>query len=237
MKAVINRKTLIGMAFIGLTLLGVVSYQNLSVELFPNAVAPQLIVQITSQLEVDPSYMERQAVIPVEGAIGTLDGIEEMSSNASRRRGIVYISYQQDVDIKYAELKLQEKMNEIRDDLPDQFMLTVVKVGLEQMANQVMGLEVRGTGGINRVRNIADEEIVEKLENIDGIAGVEVYGGQEKSLEITLDEDACEAYGITPFQVRNAINQNGRLKTLAGSVLDGQKKLFVQITAVRCILV
>ncbi|MBT3749162.1 MAG: MMPL family transporter, partial [Bacteroidetes bacterium] len=231
MKAVINRKTLIGMAFIGLTLLGVVSYQNLSVELFPNAVAPQLIVQITSQLEVDPSYMERQAVIPVEGAIGTLDGIEEMSSNASRRRGIVYISYQQDVDIKYAELKLQEKMNEIRDDLPDQFMLTVVKVDLEQMANQVMGLEVRGTGGINRVRNIADEEIVEKLENIDGIAGVEVYGGQEKSLEITLDEDACEAYGITPFQVRNAINQNGRLKTLAGSVLDGQKKLFVQITA------
>lgn len=231
MKVVIYRKTLIGMVFIGLTLLGVVSYQQLAVELFPNAVAPQLIVQISSQLEVDPSYMERQAIIPVEGAIGTLDDIEEISSNASRRRGIIYISYQQDVDIKYAELKLQEKMNGIRDDLPEEFMITVVKVDLEQMANQVMGLEVRGSGGVNRIRNITDEDIVAQLENIDGIAGVEVYGGQEKSLEITLDEDACEAYGITPFQVRNALNRNGKLRTFVGPVVDGQKKLFVHVSA------
>ncbi|MEA1877159.1 MAG: efflux RND transporter permease subunit, partial [Bacteroidota bacterium] len=231
MKAVINRKTLIGMVFIGLTLLGVVSYQQLAVELFPNAVAPQLIVQISSQLEVDPSYMERQAIIPVEGAIGTLDDIEEISSNASRRRGIIYISYQQDVDIKFAELKLQEKMNGIRDELPEEFMITVVKVDLEQMANQVMGLEVRGSGGVNRIRNITDEDIVAQLENIDGIAGVEVFGGQEKSLEITLDENACEAYGITPFQVRNALNQNGKLRTFVGPVVDGQKKLFVHVSA------
>ena len=200
MKAVINRKTLIGMAFLGLTLLGVVSYQNLSVELFPNAVAPQLIVQVNSALEVDPSYMEKQAIIPVEGAIGTLDGIEEMSSNASRRRGIIYVSYQQDVDIKFAELKLQAKMNEVRNQLPEEFMITVVKVDLEQMANQVMGLEVRGSGGANRIRNVADEKIVEKLQNIDGIAGVDVFGGQEKSLEITLDDEACEAYGSLLFR-------------------------------------
>lgn len=219
------------MVFIGLSILGVVSYQQLSVELFPNAVAPQLIVQVTSQLEVDPTYIEKQATIPIEGAIGTLNGIVEISSNSSQRRGIIYISYQQDVDIKYAELKLQEKMNEIRDDLPDEFMITVVKVDLEQMANQVMGLEVRGSGGVNRVRNITDEDIISKLENIDGIAGVEVFGGQEKSLEITLDEEACEAYGITPFQVRNAISQNGRQRTFIGPVIEGQKKLFVNVSA------
>lgn len=231
MKAVINRKTLIAMVFIGLSILGVVSYQQLPVELFPNAVAPQLIVQVTSQIEVDPTYMERQAIIPLEGAIGTLNDIEEISSSASVRRGIIFISYQQNADIKYAELKLQEKMNEIRDDLPEEFMVTVIKVDLEQMANQVMGLEVRGTGGVNRVRNITDEDIVGRLENIDGIAGVEVYGGQEKSLEITLDEDACEAYGVTPFQVRNALTQNGRLRTYVGPVVDGQRKLFAHVSA------
>ena len=231
MKIVINRKILIGMIFIGLTLLGVVSYQQLKVELFPNAVAPQLIVQVTSQLEVDPAYLERQAIVPLEGAIGTLADIEEISSNASRQRGIIYISYQQKTDIQYAELKLQDKMNEMRDELGDEFMINVVKVDLEQLSNIIMGLEVRGGGGVNRVRNIADEEVVETLENIDGIAGVEVYGGQEKSLEITLDEDACEAYGVTPFQVRSALTQNGRDRVFAGTVIDGQKRYFVHVSA------
>ncbi len=231
MKAIINRKTLIGMVFIGLSFLGVISYQNLSVELFPNAVAPQLIVQVSSTLEVDPNYMEKQAIIPLEGAIGTLNGIEEISSNASRRRGIIYISYEQDTDISYAELKLQEKITNMRSEIPEEFIVTVIKVDLEQAANQVMGLEVRGTGGVNRIRNIADEDIAPKLENIDGIAGVDVFGGQEKSLEIILDEDAAEAYGITAFQVRNALTQSGRQRTFVGPTIDGHRKLFVHVSS------
>jgi multidrug efflux pump subunit AcrB len=70
MKFIINRKIFISMLFIGLTLLGYVSYKQLPVELMPNAELPMLFVQINSQ-EVDPAYMESQAVIPIEGAIGT----------------------------------------------------------------------------------------------------------------------------------------------------------------------
>ena len=231
MNAVIHRKTLIGMLFIGMTLLGYVSYQNLPVELFPNATAPMLIVQVSSQIEVDPGYMEKQVIIPIEGAVGTLADVEELASQSQQRRGMVYISYQQDVDLKYAELKLQDRINQIRDQLPDGFTLSIVKVDLQQAANQVMGIQVRGEGGVNRVRNIADKEIVPNLENIDGVAGVEVFGGQEKSLEITLNEDALEAYGLTPFMVRNVINQNGREKTFVGQVFEGGKKFFVHVSS------
>ena len=48
-----------------------------------------------------------------------------------------------------------------------------------------MELQVRGEGGIDRIRNIADREIKPEFENIDGIAGVQVYGGQENSIEVT----------------------------------------------------
>ncbi|MDD5509178.1 MAG: efflux RND transporter permease subunit, partial [Bacteroidales bacterium] len=228
---IVNRKVLISMIFIGLTLMGVVSYKQLDVELFPNAQAPYLVVQVSAQTEVDPGYMEKQAIIPLEGAIGGLPGIEELTSTAAQRRGMLYVSYTPNTDLKYAQLKLQERIDEVRKTLPESFTITVQKVDLEQMANQVMSLEVRGSGGANRVRQLADEKIVKRIENIDGIAGVTIFGGQEKTLEITLNKDACDAYGVTPYQVRNAISQNGRDRTYVGNVYAGNQVHFVHVSS------
>jgi multidrug efflux pump subunit AcrB/ABC-type multidrug transport system ATPase subunit len=228
---IVTRKVLISMIFLGLTVLGIVSYRQLKIELFPNAESPYLVVQVSSQTEVDPGYMEKQAVIPLEGAVGGLPGIKELTSTASQRRGTITVAYEPKTNLKYAQLKLQERIDEIKATLPTEFTVTVMKVDLQQAANQVMALEVRGSGGANRIRQITDEKITPRLENVDGIAGVTVYGGQEKTLEITLNKDACDAYGITPFQVRNAIAQNGRDRTFAGRAFAGNKMYFVHITA------
>ncbi|MDD4644596.1 MAG: efflux RND transporter permease subunit, partial [Bacteroidales bacterium] len=228
---IINRKVLISMIFIGLTVLGIVSYNQLKIELFPNSESPYLVVQVTSQTEVDPGYMEKQAVIPIEGAVGGLPGIKELTSSAAQRRGTITVAYEPKTNLKYAQLKLQERIDEVKATLPEEFTVTVLKVDLEQAANQVMSMEVRGSGGANRIRQITDEKITPRLENVDGIAGVTVYGGQEKTLEITLNKDACEAYGITPYQVRNAIAQNGRDRTFVGRAFAGNRMYFVHVTA------
>ena len=231
MRFIVERKVLISMVFLGMSILGVVSYKQLKIELFPNAEAPYLVVQVSSQTEVDPGYMEKQAVIPLEGAVGGLPGIKELTSTASQRRGTITVSYEPKTNLKYAQLKLQERIDELRATLPTEFTVTVMKVDLQQAANQVMSLEVRGSGGANRIRQITDEKITPRIENIDGIAGVTVYGGQEKTLEITLDKEACDAYGITPFQVRNAIAQNGRDRTFVGRTFSGSKMYFVHVSA------
>lgn len=219
------------MLFIGLTMLGYVSYKKLSVELFPNAQLPTLIVQVNTPLEMDPSYIEKQAIIPIEGAIGTLEGIEKIESNISSRSGTVIIYYNQNADLKYANLKLQEKIDIIRSSIPPEFIINVIKIDLEQLTNQFMELQVRGEGGIDRIRNIADREIKPQFENIDGIAGVQVYGGQENSIEIRLNEKACKANGISMNQVRTLLSNNGKEKTFAGKVVDGNNKLFVNVTS------
>jgi multidrug efflux pump subunit AcrB/ABC-type multidrug transport system ATPase subunit len=231
MDFILKRRTLISMLFLGLTMLGYVSYKKLSVELFPNAQLPTLIVQVNTPLEMDPSYIETQAVIPIEGAIGTLEGIEKIESNISSRYGTIMIYYNQNADLKYANLRLQEKIDVIRSSIPSEFFINVIKIDLEQLTNQFMELQVRGEGGIDRIRNIADREIKPDLENIDGIAGVQVYGGQENSIEIRLNEKACKANGITIGQVRNLLNNNGMDKTYAGRVLDGNNELFVNVTS------
>lgn len=231
MDFIIKRKVLISMLFLGLTMLGYVSYRQLPVELFPNAELPTLFVQINTPLEMDPAYIETQAVIPVEGAVGTLEGVEKIESNISSRSGTVIIYVSQKANLKYIYLKLQEKIDIIRNSIPQEFVINVIKIDLEQITGQFMDLQVRGEGGIDRIRNIADREIKPEFENLDGIAGVEVFGGLENSIEIRLNEKACKAYGITMNQIRTLLTNNSRNKTFVGRVFDGANKYFVNITS------
>lgn len=219
------------MLFAGLTMLGYVSYKKLPVELIPNPELPTLIVRVGTPLEMDPAYIETQAVIPLEGAIGTLDDIEKIETNITSNFGVITIYYAQKADLKYASLKLQEKIDVVKNSIPEDFLISVIRIDLDQMINQFMSLQIRGEGGVDRIRNIADREIKPKLENIDGIAGVQVYGGQENSIEVRLDERACKANSITMGQVRTLLNNNGKEKTFAGKVVDGSNEFFVNITS------
>lgn len=219
------------MLFLGLTMLGYISYKRLPVELMPNAELPMLFVQIQSRIEVDPTYMENQAVIPVEGAISTMEGIEDMQSFINNRSATIQVNFKQNVNFKYTFLKLQEKIDLVTANLDDNFIVVVNKVDIDQLSNQFMELQIRGSGGVDRVRNIVDQEITADMENIDGVASVTVFGGKERSIEVTYDAAACEAYGITPAQIRTAISSNSRNRTFAGYLHDSQKQYFVHVTA------
>jgi multidrug efflux pump subunit AcrB/ABC-type multidrug transport system ATPase subunit len=231
MDFILKRRILISMFFVGLSMLGFISYKRLPVELIPNTQLPALVIQVATILEMDPSYIETQAVVPLEGAIGTLEDVEKIESNISSRNGIITVYFKQKADLKYANLKLQEKIDVVKNTLPEGFFINVIKINLEEFTNQFMSLQVLGTGGIDRIRNITDREIKPRFENIDGIAGVQVYGGQENSIEVRLNEKACKALGITMGQVRNLLNNNGRQRTFAGKVVDGTNELFVNITS------
>ncbi len=219
------------MLFIGLTLLGYVSYKQLGVELLPNAELPFLYVQAVSTREADPSYLENEVVIPLEGAISTLEGIESLESSINSRRGSIVVYYQKNVDFNFAYLKLQEKVNEMESSLPEDIRITVNRVDLTQMNNNFMELQARGSGGVDRVRNVVDEEVVSDLENLDGVAGVNVYGGQQKTIEIIPDPGACEAYNITAANLRSKLSSNSQSRTYVGNLKEQDRLYFVHVTA------
>ncbi len=231
MKFVINRKIFIFMLFIALTFLGVISYDKLKVELYPEAELPFLFVEIMPLQEVNPEYMENKAVIPVEGAIGTLEGIEKIESFINLRRGSIRVYYRENTDLKYAYLKLTEKIETVRSTLPEEFNVMVFKFDSEVLTNNFMNFQIRGSGGTDRVRYIADTEIQPELENIDGISNVEIYGGKSKSVLVDLDTDRMEALGITTAEIRSRIAGGDNAKTFVGSVIKDKKRLFVNVNA------
>ncbi len=217
------------MLFIAVTLLGVFSYKQLAVELLPNTQIPYLFVQVGTSLQVDPSYLESQAIIPIEGAIGTLKGIEKIESTADQQQGMIQISYRQNTNLKYAYLKLMQKIEEVKRKLPADFYVQVIRFDIEQLNNMLMTVQVRGGGGVDRVREIVDRNIVNRIQHVDGIANVAVFGGREKSVEITLNGDVCRSYGITSADVRNVLNQNSRTRTFAGKVTKDNQLYFVNV--------
>ncbi len=231
MRGIIQRKTMVSMIFLGLSMLGYISYNKLAVELFPNVELPLLVVRINTATELDPRYVENQAVVPLEGAISTLSGIEKVESNVNSRQGIIIVYFTQNTNIKYAYLKLEQKIQALKSTLPQEFFVNIIKVDTEQINSQFMTLQVLGDGGVDRVRNVTDQEISKQLLNIDGVAGLETFGGREKTVEILLDDEACEANGITANTISNILAQNSSQKTYVGFVNDNDQKMYVNVSS------
>ena len=231
LNAIIQRKTLVSMLFIGFSVMGYVSYKKLPVELFPNVELPVLIVQINAVTDVDPRYMESQAIIPLEGVISTLEGIETISANADSRRGIIFISFAHGTNIKYAYLKLEQKVGSVRSEIPQEFKVTTIKIDTEQFTNTFMDLQVLGSGGVDRIRNVTDQYIIDRLSNVDGIGGVEVFGGRQKTVEIIMNDAVCEANGITPNTISGILSQNSSKSAFVGQVNQNGQNVFVNVTA------
>ena len=228
MTSLIQRKVTICMIFIGLSLLGYISYNRLQVELIPNAELPMLFVQIAAASAVSPQYLEQQGVIPVEGAIGTLEGVEEIDSRIGDNRAFIQVSFKEGVRIKYVFLKLQQKIDAVKAQLPADLFVNVSKIDLQQLSNQFLELQVRGSGGTDRLRTIAEQEIRPAFENLDGIASISAFGGRQKNLEILLDKPACEPHNITLETVRSRLSQNSGSRTLAGYLYEGKRRYFIR---------
>ncbi len=231
MDFIIRRKVLISMLFTGLTLLGYVSYRQLPVELYPSPELPYLIVRVISPTEVDPVYMENAAVIPLEEVVSTLEGIEEVRSDLNSRNATIRVSFKKRTNFRLAYLRLQEKVNAARSRLPEGFRVMVVRIDPGRINRRFMELQVTGEGDVDRVRALTERKIRPALENIDGIAGVQIFGGRERSIEVRLDEGACKIYHVTPAQVRSALAKNSGNRSYAGSVRDGERRWFVYVSS------
>ena len=151
MNTIIKRRVLVSMLFIGLVLMGIFSYKHLPMELYPNAELPVLSVSISSETESDPSYIENQVAIPVEGAVSALNGVEKIETQIYSRGGQVTVSFKQDVDLKYTFLQLEEKIKSITPNLPDNFRLNVNKSSSGSASDMFMNLRILGEDDIDYV--------------------------------------------------------------------------------------
>ncbi|MBT4098752.1 MAG: ATP-binding cassette domain-containing protein [Gemmatimonadetes bacterium] len=228
---ILRRPVMVCMLLLGACMLGVVSHQRLAVELIPFAELPLHIVQIRSQRDAEPAYLEHQAVIPIESAIATLEGIERIEASVQQREATLYIYYTPSTNQKYSYLRLQEEVAAAQMTLGDEFFVSAFKIDTEQMSNRFMGLQARGAGSLDQIRQVVDAKVLPQLESIDGVASVSIFGGRQRSVEVELDEDGLHSHGLTMADVSNRIAQAARPRRFLGHVEDGRQRAFVHLVS------
>ncbi|MFC2158946.1 efflux RND transporter permease subunit, partial [Acidobacteriota bacterium] len=228
-RLIIKRPILIAMFLIGLCLLGVVSFFQLPIELFPDTEFPMLIVKVNAPSNADPIYVEHHGVIPIESAIAGLENVERIESLIDRRTATIWVYYTNTSQQKYDYLKLQQRVASAQADLKEGFSATVARSDPEGLSNQYMSIQARGEGSLDQIRNVVDENIVPDLVSIDGMANVQVYGGRQRSIEILLDEDILAEHNMTAYQVSNRISSQVGTRMYLGVAKEGRNRFFVNL--------
>ena len=148
-----------------------------------------------------PEELEEKLVIPAEGAIAALEGVESIQSSVYSDRADIAISFDFGTDMSHAYIILEQEANALRREMPEQSFLQVFRTDTSDFANILMQLVVGGPGDIDRLRNVADEIIVPALEAVDGVVDVAAYGGKEYAIEVIVDEEKSEAMKVSVAEV------------------------------------
>ncbi|MFI3315160.1 MAG: efflux RND transporter permease subunit [Rikenellaceae bacterium] len=217
MKFLINRKITISMMFIALIFLGLISYDRLLIELLPTTELPTMTVSVSSSSTSDPTYLESDIVIPLESVIGKTSGVEQITSNINTRGATIVVEFKASTDLETTSISFSKDINEAALDFPDGFNVSVTQANTESMSSsQFMTLNVKGDGDVDQILAVTEEDLQTKLENIDGIVGVNIYGGRQQSVEIKLNEYLAEAMNITTSTITSSLSNAGNQRNFVG---------------------
>lgn len=197
--------------------LGIVSFMELPIEETPKVALP--IVTITTVYPgATPAEVETQVIDKIEDKVSELAGIDKIRSESYENLGFVYIEFdiKEDVNIKFIEVK--DKVESILNDLPTDIDRPIVEK-YDPLVAPVMELVLSGENIDSlELYEYADKSLKEKLTSISGVANVEIYGGKERQINITLDPELMRRYYVTIADVVQEISLKN--KNIPGGLLE-----------------
>ncbi len=223
MRFLIDRKITITMLFIAITFLGYISYNELSMELLPEADAPTCSVRVScAGSSFDPSYVESEVIVPLEGVAAQCSGVEQITSTVRSTGGTIDVEFKSSVNIKSAYIRLSELITQYSSELPDEFTVSCSSASSSTSATgDFMTLRVKGDMDVDEILAIVETDVEEKLANIEGISAVTIYGGRSRSVEVALNSELCDALGLTTQRVTQSLTNAGNERTFVGYARDG----------------
>ena len=224
----IKRPVFATMMMVALVVFGIVSYQRLAVDEYPDITYPIVIAQ-TSYPGASPEVMERDVSRRIEEALNTVSGIKEITSTSSEGNSSVRLMLQLSMDPVEAQQEVIAKIARIRRQLPPDIEDPVV-IRFDPNDRPIMSIAMQSDERpIRDLTDLAEQTIKPRFESVPGVGGVNVNGGTTRVIRVQLDADALVAYGISPSQVSAALAREN-LETPAGRVFRGETEHLVRVT-------
>lgn len=218
------------MLFVGILVLGLVAWQRIPVELFPQVEGDTLTVSFLRPGS-DPELVEREILLPLQARVSELPGVEETWGEINGASGTFRARFRPGADLDVRELDLHRLAAELARDQPPgtivQALPDPATVALNSgfaMFVQVSGLEDR-----NSLLDFVDERVVPRLAAVPNVSQVLATGGAPLEVTIRLDPDRAAALGVTPGEVTAMLQRAVRRLDYLGGTEDDAGRTAVML--------
>jgi HAE1 family hydrophobic/amphiphilic exporter-1 len=235
----INHPVSVFMFTVAAIIFGFISYSKLRLNLLPKISYPTLTIQ-TEYPGTAPSEIENIISKPIEETCGVVDNVVRISSVSRAELSEVTVEFAWQTNMDFATLKLREKLDLLR--LPVGATKPII---LRYDPNQepIMKLGLTGETDLARIRYIAEREVKQALETIEGVAACSISGGLEDEIHIDLDEQKLSLLNIPITTVANRLAQEnvnlsaGILKQKDSQYLVRTVNQFVEVEEIKDIII
>ena len=221
----IKRPVFTVMMTLALLVLGVLGFKRLGTDLFPDVSFP--VVMVTAAYPgASPDEVENLVSKPVEDAVISLNGIDRVRSFSREGLSQTWVMFKLGVDIADAATQVRERVSQIRYKLPNDVKEPVIG-RFDFSAAPVLTYTLQARGSLSLARKFADDVIKPELEQVDGVAAVNVTGGGVREIEIALDRTRIDAIGVSPGAVVARLRAEN-LTVPAGRFKEGAREISVR---------
>jgi hydrophobic/amphiphilic exporter-1 (mainly G- bacteria), HAE1 family len=218
----IRRPVFAFMMTMALVVLGIFSYRELGLDLMPKTDYPVVTVR-TSLPGASAEEIETQITKPVEEAVNTIAGIDELRASSDQGQSHCFITFVLERDIETAVQDVRDKVATIVARFPrDTFPPVIQKIDPD--ASPIITVVISGDRSQKEITQIADKQIKQVLETVKDVGEVMFMGERRREIQLLLNADRLNAYGLTVDQVRSAV-QRQNVEIPGGSFIAGPTEI------------
>ncbi|MGB4567956.1 MAG: efflux RND transporter permease subunit, partial [Dysgonamonadaceae bacterium] len=199
-----------------IVLFGIIGYLSLPVREYPNVDNPIITVRVNYP-GANAEVIENQITEPLEQNINGIPGIRSLTSQSSQGSCRITVEFELDVDLETAANDVRDKVSRAQRYLPrDVDPPTVSKADAD--ASPIMQITVQSPiRSLLEISEIAELTVKEQLQTISNVSAVDIWGENRYAMRLWLDPMKMAAYGVTPLEVKNALDKEN-IELPAGSV-------------------
>jgi len=222
----IKRPVLATVMVLVILLFGLIGYQSLGVREYPSVDQPIISVN-TSYPGANAEVIMNQITEPLEQNINGIPGIRSLSSVSSQGNSRITIEFELSVDLETAANDVRDKVSRAQRFLPrDCDPPTVSKADAD--ASPIMQIGIRSSSrSLMELTEIAELTVKERLQTIQNVSGVDIWGQKRYSMRLWLDPVKMAGYGVTPLDVRSAIDAEN-IELPSGSIEGNTMELSIR---------
>jgi len=224
----VERPILTWMMTLGLIVFGVLGYNRLGVDQYPNMEFP--VVTVTSTLPgAAPEGMEEDVTDVLEETLNTIGGVRKISSTSYRGASQILVEFELGTDLDLVLQDVRDKVSQVRGMLPRELDPPVI--GNFNLNDQpVLWIPIEVEGSPAYATEILKRQVNPRIETIDGVAGLAIFGELDRNIRIWLDGDALRARQLSAVDVRGALRRE-HVEVPAGEVESGRVEWAVKTAA------